>query len=58
MFFRVMLFVWQFMLDLVAVMRMTDDEKDLETMLCDSNCAWWSGNRRGDRRFLAGKKYP
>jgi hypothetical protein len=33
MFFRGMLFVWQFMLDLVAVMRMTDDEKDLEIML-------------------------
>jgi putative transposase len=33
MFFRVMLFVWQFVLDLVAVMRMTDDEKDLEIML-------------------------
>jgi putative transposase len=33
MFFRVMLFVWQFVLDLVAVLRMTDDEKDLEIML-------------------------
>jgi len=25
--------VWQFLLDLVAVLRMTDDEKDLEIML-------------------------
>jgi hypothetical protein len=33
MFFRVMMFVWQFMLDLIAVQRMTDDEKDLEIML-------------------------
>ncbi len=33
MFFRVMLLVWQFLLDLVAVLRMTDDEKDLEIML-------------------------
>ena len=33
MFFRVMLFVWQFVLDLVAVTRMTDDEKDIEIML-------------------------
>jgi hypothetical protein len=33
MFFCVMLFVWQFVLDLVAVMRMTGDEKDLEIML-------------------------
>jgi hypothetical protein len=33
MFFRVMLYMWQFMLDLVAVMRMTDDEKDAEIML-------------------------
>lgn len=32
MFFRVMLFVKQFLLDLVAVLRMTDDEKDLEIM--------------------------
>jgi hypothetical protein len=28
-----MLFVWQFVLDLVAALRMTDDEKDLEIML-------------------------
>ncbi|NDJ77904.1 MAG: hypothetical protein GYB65_16770 [Chloroflexi bacterium] len=33
MYFRVMLFVWQFMLELVAVMQMTDDEKDAEIML-------------------------
>ncbi len=33
MFFRIVLFVWEFVLDLVAVMRMTDDEKDLEIML-------------------------
>jgi hypothetical protein len=28
MFFCLMMFVWQFVLDLVAVMRMTKDEKD------------------------------
>ena len=33
MFFQIVLFVWQFMLDLVAVMRLADDEKDLEIML-------------------------
>ena len=33
MFFRVMVFGWQFLLDLIAVLRMTDDEKDLEIML-------------------------
>jgi hypothetical protein len=33
MFFRVMMFVWQFVLDLIAVMHMTDDEKDIEIML-------------------------
>ena len=33
MFFRVRLFVWQFVLDLVAVLRIADDEKDLEIML-------------------------
>jgi putative transposase len=33
MFFRVVMFVWEFVLDLVAVMRMTDDEKDIEIML-------------------------
>ena len=33
MFFQMMLFVWQFVLDLIAVMRMTDDEKDLEILL-------------------------
>jgi len=33
MFFRVTLFVWQFVLDLVAVTRLADDEKDLEILL-------------------------
>ncbi|NDJ76888.1 MAG: hypothetical protein GYB65_11570 [Chloroflexi bacterium] len=33
MVFRMVLFVWEFVLDLVAVLRMTDDEKDLEIML-------------------------
>ena len=33
MFFCVMLFVWQFMLDLLAVMQMTNDEKDAEIVL-------------------------
>jgi putative transposase len=33
MFFHMVMFVWAFVLDLVAVMRMTDDEKDLEIML-------------------------
>jgi putative transposase len=33
MFFRMMMFVWEFMLDLVAVIRMTDDARDLEIML-------------------------
>jgi hypothetical protein len=33
MFFRVILFVWDFVLDLAAISRMTDDEKDLEILL-------------------------
>ena len=33
MFFRAMMFVWEFVLDLVMVMRMTEDAKDLEIML-------------------------
>jgi len=33
MFYQIVLFVWQFVLDLVAVLGMTDDEKDLEIML-------------------------
>ncbi len=33
MFFRMILFVWEFVLDLSAVMRMTKDEKDLEILL-------------------------
>ena len=38
MFFRVMMFVWQFMLDLVAVMRMTDDEKGSSPTNAGHNC--------------------
>ncbi len=33
MFFQVVVFVWEFVLDLSAVMRMTGDEKDLEILL-------------------------
>lgn len=33
MFFCVVLFVWQVLWDLVAVLRMTDDQTDLEIML-------------------------
>lgn len=33
MFFQIVLFMWQLMLDLVAVLGMTDDEEDLEIML-------------------------
>jgi hypothetical protein len=33
MFFCVMMFVWEFVLDLVAVLGMTDDDKDVEIML-------------------------
>lgn len=33
MFFRVILFVWDFVLDLVAISRMTNDDKDLEILL-------------------------
>jgi hypothetical protein len=33
MFFRVMLFVWTFVLDVAAVSGMADEEKDLEILL-------------------------
>ena len=33
MLFRMVLFVWEFVLDVVAVSRMTEDEKDLEILL-------------------------
>ncbi len=46
MFLRMMLFVWQFVLDLVAVMRMTDDEKDLEIMLLRQQRARSVGGKR------------
>jgi hypothetical protein len=33
MVFRIVLFIWEFVLDLVAVSRLTDGEKDLEILL-------------------------
>ena len=33
MIFRLILFVWAFVLDLTAVSRLVEDEKDLEIML-------------------------
>ena len=33
MFFRMVLFIWEFVLDVVAVSRLTKDEKDLEILL-------------------------
>jgi hypothetical protein len=57
MFFRVMLFVWQFVLDLVVVIRMTDDEKDLEILLLRQQLQIVSGRRgrksRGNEKPLA-----
>jgi putative transposase len=47
MFFRVMLFEWQFVLDLVAVMQMTDDEKDLEIMVLRQQL--WIVERKQER---------
>ncbi len=31
--FRALLFAWEFLLDVLAVSRMTDDEKELEILL-------------------------
>ncbi len=33
MFFRIVLFIWEFVLDVSAVSRMTEDEKDIEILL-------------------------
>jgi hypothetical protein len=33
MFFRVTLFIWEFVLDVIAVSRLTDDEKEVEILL-------------------------
>jgi hypothetical protein len=33
MFFRMVLCIWEFMLDVAAVSRLTEDEKDLEILL-------------------------
>jgi putative transposase len=33
MFFRIVLFIWEFVLDVTAVSRLTEDEKDLEILL-------------------------
>jgi hypothetical protein len=33
MFFRAVMFIWEFVFALVAVMQMIDDEKDIEIMM-------------------------
>ena len=33
MFFRILLFIWEFVVDVMAVSRLTDDEKELEILL-------------------------
>jgi hypothetical protein len=55
MFFRMMMFVWQFMLDLIVVLRMTDDKMIWKSCSYGTNFASWSGNKRGDRRFHVGR---
>jgi len=56
MFFRMMLLVWEFGLELAAVSRMTDSEKDLELLLLRQHCGSSSGNRNEDRQFHAGRR--
>jgi hypothetical protein len=52
-----MLLVWKFVLDLVAVLRMTDDEKDLEIMLLRQQLRIVERKqKRGARRFHGGRK--
>jgi hypothetical protein len=36
MVFRVLLFMWEFLMDVLTISRLTDDEKDLELLLLRS----------------------
>ncbi len=51
MFFRVIMFVWEFVLDLVAVMRMTNDEKDLEIILLRQQLRIVECSFHADRKY-------
>jgi hypothetical protein len=56
MVFRIVLFIWEFVLDLAAVSRLTDSEKDLEILLLQQQLRIVEENKTEDRRFRAGKR--
>ena len=56
MFFRIVLFIWEFVLDVAAVCRLTEGEKDLEILLLRQQLRIVEENRNEDRRFRAGRR--
>jgi hypothetical protein len=57
MVFRVVLFVWEFLMDVLAVSRLGDEEKELELLLLRQQLRMWSGNKSVGRRFRGGRRY-
>jgi len=56
MVFQMVLFLWEFLMDVLAVSRLSDEEKDLELLLYDSSCGSWSGNKSVDRKSRGGRR--
>ncbi|MBN1450522.1 MAG: hypothetical protein JW963_05850 [Anaerolineales bacterium] len=52
MVFRVILYVWEFLLDVLAISRLTDDEKELEILLL------WQQLRTVERKQERGPQIP
>jgi hypothetical protein len=58
MFFRMIMFVWEFVLDLVVVLGMTDDAKDLEIMLLRQQLRIVERKQRRGPQIPRGQKVP
>ncbi len=57
MVFRVVLFLWEFLMDKLAVSRLSGEEKELEILCQDRSCRSWSGDKSVGRRSRGGRRY-
>ena len=58
MVFRVVLFLWEFMMDVLAVSRLGDDERNWNSCCYANNCGSWSGRQERGPQIPRWQKVP
>jgi hypothetical protein len=57
MVFRMVLFVWEFLMDVMAISRLSTGEKNLELLLLRQQLRIVERTQGVDRRYRAGRRY-